>query len=275
MDMKIIGVDCATAAAKVGLALGVPSGDGVEIRDATLCTLEQSAAKVIAGWLKDGEGPALIALDAPLGWPKPLAESLINHKAGKALGTSAHAMFRRETDLFIHRKLKKTPLDVGADRIARTAHAALHLLATLRSDLRLDVPMAWDPDAVSTVTAIEVYPAATLRAHGIPSPGYKKLEQVERRREILKALCAGCELTDPAPALDLCKTSDLLDAAICVVAGHDFVKQRAMIPEDRELAARGLDLGGRSKVSGVNTQRCRLVQIGSSKTVNETEAATM
>jgi hypothetical protein len=199
--------------------------------------LERSAAKVIAGWLKDREA-ALIALDAPLGWPKPLAESLINHKAGKALGASAHAMFRRETDRFIHREIGKTPLDVGADRIARTAHAALQLLATLRSDLGLPIPLAWDPNAVSTVAAIEVYPAATLRAYGIPSAGSKKLEQVARRNEILKALCAGCELTEPAPALDICKTSDLLDAAICVLAGHDFVRERAMIPEDQELAER-------------------------------------
>ena len=236
--MKIIGVDCATAESKIGLALGFLGDNSVEIQDATLCTLERSAAMVIAGWVKGGEGPALIALDAPLGWPKPLAESLINHKAGKALGTSAHAMFRRETDLFIHRKLKKTPLDVGTDRIARTAHAALHLLATLRSDLELPIPMAWDPAGVSTVAAIEVYPAATLRAHGIPSAGYKKLEQVECRREILRQLCAGRKLTEPAPALDICKTSDLLDAAICVVAGRDFIEQRAMIPEDGELAER-------------------------------------
>jgi hypothetical protein len=63
----------------------------------------------------------LDAIDAPLGWPKPLAETLIDHRAGLPIETPANAMFRRTTDLFIQRKLKKTPLDVGADRIARTA----------------------------------------------------------------------------------------------------------------------------------------------------------
>jgi hypothetical protein len=63
----------------------------------------------------------LDAIDAPLGWPKPLAETLIDHRAGMPIETPANAMFRRTTDLFIQRKLKKTPLDVGADRIARTA----------------------------------------------------------------------------------------------------------------------------------------------------------
>jgi hypothetical protein len=70
--------------------------------------------------------------------------------------------------------------------------------------LFMEMPVRHPAD-VSTVAAIEVYPAATLRAYGIPSAGYKKLEQVAQRREILKALCAGCELTEPAPALDLCR----------------------------------------------------------------------
>jgi predicted RNase H-like nuclease len=236
MDMKIIGVDCATAESKIGLALGSLSDNSVEIQDATLCTLERSAAMVIAGWLKDGEGPALIALDAPLGWPKPLAESLIHHRAGEPIRTPAHAMFRRETDQFIHREIGKTPLDVGADRIARTAHAALQLLATLRDELSLDIPLAWDPADVSTVAAIEVYPAATLDVYGIRSTGYKKPEQIAERQEILDALRSRHKLTKWNSVPDLCKTSDLLDAAICVVAGQDFIKQRAMNPENRELA---------------------------------------
>jgi hypothetical protein len=57
----------------------------------------------------------LIAIDAPLGWPKPLAETLMNHRAGVAIETPANAMFRRATDVFIQQKLRKTPLDVGAD----------------------------------------------------------------------------------------------------------------------------------------------------------------
>jgi hypothetical protein len=55
--------------------------------------------------------------------------------------TAANAMFRRTTDLFIQQKLKKTPLDVGADRIARTAYAALAILGTLR--VELGMPFRW------------------------------------------------------------------------------------------------------------------------------------
>ena len=63
---------------------------------------------------------------------------------------------------FIQQKLKKTPLDVGADRIARTAYAALHLLGSVRVQLHLSIPLAWAPTDISVVAAIEVYPAATL-----------------------------------------------------------------------------------------------------------------
>src|SRR5437016_7332440 len=44
-------------------------------------------------------------------------------------------MFRRVTDDVIYERLGKRPLDVGADRIARTAHAALRFLEELRGFL--------------------------------------------------------------------------------------------------------------------------------------------
>ena len=160
--MRIVGLDCATVDAKVGLALGNLGDDGLEIQDATLCTRERAAANVIAGWLRDAQDPVLIAIDAPLGWPKPLAETLINHSAGMQIETHANAMFRRTTDLFIQRMLKKTPLDVGADRIARTAYAALAILGNLRAELGIPIPLAWTPADISRVAAIEVYPAATF-----------------------------------------------------------------------------------------------------------------
>jgi hypothetical protein len=135
LRMKIVGLDCATVDAKVGIALGNLGNGGLEIQDATLCTRERAAANVIAGWVRDSQGRVWIAIDAPLGWPKQLAETLINHRAGMSIETPANAMFRRATDVFIQQKLKKTPLDVSADRIARTAYAALAILGTLRTGL--------------------------------------------------------------------------------------------------------------------------------------------
>jgi hypothetical protein len=105
--MRIVGLDCATVDAKVGLALGVLSDRGLEVQQATLCTRERAAASVIAGWVRDSQDPVLIAIDAPLGWPKPLAETLIDHRAGMPIETPANAMFRRTTDLFIQTRLGK------------------------------------------------------------------------------------------------------------------------------------------------------------------------
>jgi hypothetical protein len=68
---------------------------------------------------------------------------LDTHRAGAAIAISPDAMFRRATDLFIQRELKKTPLDVGADRIARTAYSVLRLLTDLRTKLAAPIPLAW------------------------------------------------------------------------------------------------------------------------------------
>ncbi len=232
----IVGIDCATAEAKIGLALGRLDEADVEIHDATLCGRERSAVSLVTGWLTDRVDSTLLALDAPLGWPRALGESLVGHSAGMGIDTLANSMFRRTTDSFIQQELKKTPLDVGADRIARTAHAALRMLSELREKLKAPIPLAWTPMLGPGVSAIEVYPAATLVAHGIRSKGYKKPTQTLERREILKALKKRMRFRASVP--DLSKSTDLLDAAVCVLAGSDFLKGRAMSPQDRGVAER-------------------------------------
>lgn len=234
--MTIVGVDCATVDAKIGLALGHFNKGSLEVGQAILCGREQHALSVIGRWLSERGGPALVAIDAPLGWPAPLAGALMEHRAGEALNTSANAMFRRATDVFIHDELGKTPLDVGADRIARTAYAALRLLGDLREELELSIPLAWAPGDVSEVAAIEVYPAATLLAHGIRSKGYKKREQVEQRREIVTGLRERLTIVERVP--DLATSADLVDAAVCVLAGVDFLQGAAHCPRDYDLARR-------------------------------------
>jgi hypothetical protein len=70
-------------------------------------------------------------------------------------------MFRRMTDDEIHRRLRKRPLEVGANLIARTAHSALKLLGEIRERTGLAIPLAWAPVEALPYRAIEVYPAAT------------------------------------------------------------------------------------------------------------------
>ena len=161
--MRIIGLDCATDDARIGVALGEYSDGKVDALDVDICSAERSAVSIVAGWLA-GASHALLAIDAPLGWPAPLARALISHKAGDAISTHPHHLFRRETDRFVQREIRKTPLDVGADRIARTARAALGILGDLRGKTGTEIPLAWNPASVAGVEAIEVY----RRARDIP-----------------------------------------------------------------------------------------------------------
>lgn len=57
-----------------------------------------------------------------MGWPANMGQVLYNHNTGQLIDVHSNDLFRRETDKFIKKNLRKQPLDVGADRIARTAH---------------------------------------------------------------------------------------------------------------------------------------------------------
>ena len=124
--------------------------------------------------------------------------------------------------------------DVGADRIARTAHAALQLLQELRAITRRPIPLAWVP-RFKDVAAIEVYPAATLTAYRIQASGYKRADQASARVEMIEALRDHLRL--PADVSPMRERADVLDAAVCVLAAADFMNDRVVYPEDDVLAA--------------------------------------
>jgi hypothetical protein len=236
VEIPVVGVDCATNESRVGIALGAWEEGSVRLREVALCGRERSAAVSISDWLRGVRGPGLLALDAPLGWPSPLSETLVRHRAGEKLAAEPNEMFRRLTDRFIQETVGKTPLDVGADRIARTAHAALGLLDEVRRRLETPVPLAWSPESIVELAAIEVYPAATLIAHGFRSKGYKAPAQISERREIVAGLEATITFQGDSPLLE--QSADALDAVVCLLAAKDFLDGRAMPPPNRERAER-------------------------------------
>jgi predicted nuclease with RNAse H fold len=189
---------------------------------------------ILADWITAGSR-VLLAIDAPLGWPAEMGAALSSHRAGEPIDRAAHAMFRRETDRFIKRRIGKQSLDVGADRIARTAFAALAMLGAARRQTGHIIPLAWSP-AFEGVVAIEVYPAATLRAHGISDRGYKAKEGDVERREVLSRLEQHFDLR--VDRGELLAKVDVLDAAACVLAGLDFEAGVAMAPENLNEARR-------------------------------------
>ncbi len=230
MTIRVIGLDCATVDNRIGVALGEVVDDAVRVSEARCCRAGETAVAVVTRWLKlGGATQTLLAIDAPLGWPRELSSSLLDHRAGKHILTEPNAMFRRETDRVVHRELKKLPLDVGADRIARTAHFALEILRQVRSDVQADIPLAWSP-SFSGIAAIEVYPAATLLARRLPAKRYKKPSQTLERARILAELRAYVAL--PADHGFMLESADALDAAVCVVAGADFLRGKCWPPVD-------------------------------------------
>jgi hypothetical protein len=86
--------------------------------------------------------------------------------------------------------------------------------------------------------AIEVYPAATLKAHGLPSRGYKSRNgSRDARAEIVNALSKRMTLSTDSDVL--LSNDDALDAAVCVLAGLDFLEGAVHNPgEDLDVAER-------------------------------------
>jgi hypothetical protein len=130
-----------------------------------------------------------------------------------------HEMFRRMTDDAIHARLGKRSLDVGADKIARTADAALKMLDESRSIMREQIPLAWSPQWTNRIAAIEVYPAATRKTHDAPEGA-----------EWLHRLPSHAALELPSVPT----SSDAQDAILCVVAAFDFLMGRSVSPLESE-----------------------------------------
>ena len=232
--LDIIGVDCAVDPRNVGLCRA-------RLHEGSLVALEVATAlggnaldERLLSWVNAAVRP-LLALDAPLGWPSPLADVLAQHRAGNPLPRERNALFRRQSDDVVAERLKKRPLDVGADRIARTAHAALELLRELRWATGLELPLAWRPGWPVEASVIEVYPAGTLKAHGLLSSGYKGHGRRQARQGIVEALRPLIEVPDPIVE-GMLESDHIVDAVVCAVAGADFLRGEVMEPEDLELA---------------------------------------
>lgn len=229
----IIGIDCATEDKNVGLARGRLADGGIQVSEALSNFKAGEALLTLRRWIDPGT-PTLVAVDAPLGWPQQMGETLVNHKAGEPMAVEANQLFRRRTDVYIKERLSQQPLDVGADRIARTAHRALRLLGELGTALSQPISLAWKP-SLHGVTAIEVYPAATLISYGIPARCYKDEGGTNARTNIVNRLDDHITLSDEQSRLACVADADVLDAVVCILAGADFLRERAVAPREQDM----------------------------------------
>ena len=227
MGTAIIGIDCATEARKVGVARAVHSGGATTVVETAPGTPD--LIETLSGWIASSRRVLLA-----LGWPAKLGPALSGHQAGCVLRNEPNELFRRRADDVVAATVGPRPLDVGANWIARTAHAALQLLDQLRKKTGHPIPLAWSCPRAGKVEAIEVYPAATLRALGLPSSKYKKRDQAATREEIITGLRDTVALECDVGAL--LENADTLDAVVCVVAGADFLEGRIIQPTDTTVA---------------------------------------
>lgn len=236
--MHLIGIDCAVNSKKCGLAFGTSLDGKVTVEDVITDMSEASLLKVTCQSIENNPA-TLLAIDAPLGWPISLEESLLGHKAGEEIAQDPNILFRRETDRFVKKHINKQPLDVGADRIARTAWAALRLLEKIRNHTRQKIPISWTPGSISVASCIEVYPAATLEARQISSVGYKGRgeEKAKKRLELLNKLQDILRIDENQQECML-NSDDAFDAALCLLAAHDFMQCSVFTPPDLSIAER-------------------------------------
>lgn len=249
METTVIGIDFSTSPAKTGLARATAVESGAvlhQVRKAGICPRVETVVR----WVRQvgSRMPVLIAIDAPLGWPDAMRDRpFTSHAAGHPLdGVRADRLFSRETDRQIDARLKKRPLEVGANLIARTALGALDFLRELNVEMNgpesPPLPLAWSPGNLALpCSVVEVYPAATMKAHDIPAGRYKKSGKAGHadRKAVVEALLKqGLKLEGSAG--HVADNDDMVDAAVCVLAGWDFLAGRAVAPDSdtRRLAGR-------------------------------------
>jgi predicted nuclease with RNAse H fold len=215
--VRVVGIDWSCSESKRGVAIVDCAAGRAHIVELLACTPKLTAVQVIARSLSATEVPHVLAIDAPLGWPVGLAQCLTDHAAGEGLTHSADQMFSRDTDRVVQETLKKRPLEVGANLIARTAHSAIQFLCDLRRETSRAIPLLWSPDDVRDVGVIEVYPAATkIAVNGI-------------------SVIAALGLSDGDRSYE---TEHVRDALWCAATGLHFIRGECHPPVDEVTSRR-------------------------------------
>lgn len=235
-----IGYDCAVQDKNSGLARGEIRRGSLTLTealpgDAVPAAATERLVRTIADWIsaaRSGGRRVVLAVDAPLGWPEPMGRALAGHFAGARLDYPANDLFRRETDRVVRSLYGRQTLDVGADRIARTALRALEVLEQVRQFTGLDVPVAVEDRALSPefdagCVAIEAYPAGWLAATHRLVRGYRADAAV--RRTLFDGIWEGhAEVTRD----EVCENPHVFDASVCVQIARDFVHHRCVSPQE-------------------------------------------
>jgi hypothetical protein len=235
MSVQIIGIDCAHGFERTGLARGRLAEGAAMVEQLRIGHSIDETVETVALWIAAAAGsPSLLALDAPLGWPAALGHGLSRHRAGEALGIGPHLLFARETDRFLESRLGARLAEGELGGPGRTAHVALGFLRRLHERLACPISLAWVPDRLDPLSAIEVLPLATFLSYGFPPRRYRREADLPVRRELATWLGQSLLLPDAGRTLE--ESPALLDAALSLLAGIHFLTEEAWVPQNLDLA---------------------------------------
>lgn len=225
--MTIIGLDAAVQDKDIGCVRGEYNHGSFTVTDRW--DRKEPLVDTIAGWIKNSS-QSILAIDAPLGWPVSFRKILNTHCAGRPLDIDPELFFKRQTDLDIRNRFRKTTLEITADRIARTAFFTLERMDKIEKQLEAEFQLLWSIQELNNYGIVEVYPAATLLANELPIKGYKK-DNFNVRKKLFEQLKINYHFTNPKE-LDLTSIEHDFDAFICCLAGIDFIEGKSMPPND-------------------------------------------
>jgi predicted nuclease with RNAse H fold len=175
-------------------------------------------------------------IDCPFGWPAEFVSFVTSHHASHLIPASRPSSRRdltmRRTDLFVHERLRLTPLSVAADRIAHVAFRCAVLLAKLEE-------AAGEPvDRAGSGPVAEVYPAASLRSWGLNHRGYKdrgKAEALGRLVDQLQQKAPWLECAAHEEAMR--RSHDAFDAVIAAMTARAAALGHILPAAGEDLAA--------------------------------------
>lgn len=224
--MQIIGWDSAVQEVNNGLIRAELSDNGIIITG--IWEQHSRLIEILSEWI-NRDTQTLLAIDSPLGWPEIFAKKLCSHQAGQPIGADPANFFKRQTDINIHQRFRKTPLEVSADRIARTAFFTLQRIGEIADRTGKTIDVVWDHKTDFATGMIEVYPAATLIANSINTSGYKNRENKKQRDRMLPDLTEKYQVK-MATTADITAIEHNFDAFLCCLSGFDFLNGKCEPP---------------------------------------------
>jgi predicted nuclease with RNAse H fold len=212
--MLTVGVDLAAEPEGTALAW-VEWRDGRAVVREVSCGADDAA---VLGAIKEADQAGV---DCPLGWPDAFVDFVVAHRAGSVAWrpeltgrAGRRSLALRVTDLVVRAETGLTPLSVSADRIGYVAMRCAGLLATLAQEGR---PV----DRSGAGPVAEVYPAACLKAWGLPHHGYKRPGDLAKLGGVVDGLLAAAPWLEVGAAEGLCRSRhDAADAVVAALAAR-------------------------------------------------------